>query len=205
MYLHFSGARWRIRPHVYGGRKLWCFWPELESSHRRHHSLSTSYPQAVVAERPRPHYILRSFRDSDTTFAGAIWASKSFTGRKSMLEKQDVRKNRNGRAASAPAPFTAHAPSRRGSKSDVGKSDAGSKATTASSTNARGLKLRRYFTAPGDDGFANVEWELRTAAITGENGKMRLRAARRRGPQELEPDGDQRRGPEILPRHRRDT
>ncbi len=54
MYLHFSGARWRIRPHVYGGRKLWCFWPELGSSHRRHHSLSTSYPQAVVAERPRP-------------------------------------------------------------------------------------------------------------------------------------------------------
>ena len=45
-----------------------------------------------------------------------------------MLEKQDVRKNRNGRAASAPSPFTAHAPSRRGSKSDVGKSDAGSKA-----------------------------------------------------------------------------
>ena len=35
-----------------------------------------------------------------------------------------------------------------------------------------GLKLQRYFTAPGDDGFANVEWELRTAAITGENGKM---------------------------------
>ena len=35
-----------------------------------------------------------------------------------------------------------------------------------------GLKLQRYFTAPGDDGFANIEWELRTAAITGENGKM---------------------------------
>ena len=34
------------------------------------------------------------------------------------------------------------------------------------------MKLRRYFTAPGDDGFANIEWELRTAAITGENGKM---------------------------------
>ena len=34
------------------------------------------------------------------------------------------------------------------------------------------MKLRRYFTAPGDDGFANVEWELRTAAITGENGKV---------------------------------
>ncbi|HLW79710.1 MAG TPA: vitamin B12-dependent ribonucleotide reductase [Terriglobia bacterium] len=87
-----------------------------------------------------------------------------------MLEKQDVRKNRNGRAASAPSPFTAHAPSRRGSKPDVSKSEAGSKASSTS-TSARGLKLRRYFTAPGDDGFAGVEWELRTAAITGENGK----------------------------------
>ena len=86
-----------------------------------------------------------------------------------MLEKQDVRKNRNGRAASAPSPFTAHAPSRRGSKSDVGSK--ASSTPSAQSTNARGLKLRRYFTAPGDDGFAGVEWELRTAAITGENGK----------------------------------
>ncbi|HSZ83698.1 MAG TPA: hypothetical protein VLA14_15540, partial [Polyangia bacterium] len=34
-----------------------------------------------------------------------------------------------------------------------------------------GLNLRRYFTKPGDDGFTNVQWELRTAAITGENGK----------------------------------
>src|SRR4051794_16996688 len=83
-----------------------------------------------------------------------------------MLEKQDVRKNRNGRAASAPSPFTAHAPSRRGSKPD-----AGGKASSTHSGTARGLKLRRYFTAPGDDGFATVEWELRTAAITGENGK----------------------------------
>src|SRR5450755_304698 len=83
-----------------------------------------------------------------------------------MLEKQDVRKNRNGRAASAPSPFTAHAPSRRGSKPD-----AGPKASSTQSATARGLKLRRYFTAPGDDGFAGVEWELRTAAITGENGK----------------------------------
>ncbi|HXS48517.1 MAG TPA: hypothetical protein VN713_00155, partial [Sphingomicrobium sp.] len=76
-----------------------------------------------------------------------------------MLEKHDVRKNRNGRAGGAP-PFSA--PTRRG-----GKSEAAAKAAPV----GRGLKLRRYFTAPGDDGFAGVEWELRTAAITGENGK----------------------------------
>ncbi|HEY2902046.1 MAG TPA: vitamin B12-dependent ribonucleotide reductase, partial [Polyangia bacterium] len=34
-----------------------------------------------------------------------------------------------------------------------------------------GLEIRRYFTKAGDDGFTNVDWELRTAAITGENGK----------------------------------
>src|SRR6185295_84683 len=30
----------------------------------------------------------------------------------------------------------------------------------------------RYFTKPGDDGFTHVQWDLRTAAITGENGKI---------------------------------
>ncbi|HLK89391.1 MAG TPA: vitamin B12-dependent ribonucleotide reductase [Polyangia bacterium] len=79
-----------------------------------------------------------------------------------MLEKADVRKNRNGRAGGAP-PFSA--PARRGNRPE------GAKAASSQATTGRGLKLRRYFTAPGDDGFAGVEWELRTAAITGENGK----------------------------------
>src|SRR5579863_10430963 len=78
-----------------------------------------------------------------------------------MLEKHDVRKNRNGRAGGAPPPFSA--PARRNGKPEAGVKTA--------PTTGRGLKLRRYFTAPGDDGFAGVEWELRTAAITGENGK----------------------------------
>src|SRR5215831_5411235 len=81
-----------------------------------------------------------------------------------MLEKHDVRKNRNGRAGGAPPPFSA--PTRRN-----GKPEAGAKGAAGQTTAGRGLKLRRYFTAPGDDGFAGVEWELRTAAITGENGK----------------------------------
>ncbi len=72
-----------------------------------------------------------------------------------MLEKNDVRKTRNGRGNGSIS--TAKGASRP---------EAGVKAA------ARGIKLRRYFTAPGDDGFAGVDWELRTAAITGENGKM---------------------------------
>jgi ribonucleoside-diphosphate reductase alpha chain len=35
-----------------------------------------------------------------------------------------------------------------------------------------GLDVERYFTKAGDDGYAGVEWELRTAAISGESGKM---------------------------------
>jgi ribonucleoside-diphosphate reductase alpha chain len=80
-----------------------------------------------------------------------------------MLEKQDVKRSRaaraNGNTASArPAATIASS----------GKSTAAKTPAVA----PYGLKLQRYFTAPGDDGFANIEWELRTAAITGENGKM---------------------------------
>jgi ribonucleoside-diphosphate reductase alpha chain len=36
----------------------------------------------------------------------------------------------------------------------------------------RGVSLERYFTTQGRDPFQEVEWELRTAAITGEGGKV---------------------------------
>jgi ribonucleoside-diphosphate reductase alpha chain len=35
-----------------------------------------------------------------------------------------------------------------------------------------GMKIERFFTRPGDDGFRGVEWDLRIAAITGEGGKL---------------------------------
>ena len=81
-----------------------------------------------------------------------------------MLEKHDVKRSRTTRAngdfvgkAGRTRPATSGKTGRRGKTPAVAP---------------YGLKLQRYFTAPGDDGFANVEWELRTAAITGENGKM---------------------------------
>jgi ribonucleoside-diphosphate reductase alpha chain len=71
-----------------------------------------------------------------------------------MLEKLDARRSRNGRAnGSVPASATKGA-------------------AAAAKPAPAGVKVRRYFTAQGDDGFAGVEWELRTAAISGENGKM---------------------------------
>src|SRR5262245_25428058 len=81
-----------------------------------------------------------------------------------MLEKQDVKRTRTARAngtATSAKPASATVTS--------GKSTAAGKAPAVA---PYGLKLQRYFTAAGDDGLANVEWELRTAAITGESGKM---------------------------------
>src|SRR3954454_12398234 len=89
-----------------------------------------------------------------------------------MLEKQDVKRSRsarsNGNGTTPSSAKPAGSVSGHISGSHSGKT-ATSKAPAAA---PYGLKLQRYFTAPGDDGFANVEWELRTAAITGENGKM---------------------------------
>jgi ribonucleoside-diphosphate reductase alpha chain len=77
-----------------------------------------------------------------------------------MLEKHDARKTRSGRHTES---------------SKVDKAAPGAAAAAVPSKKpapARpGVAVNRYFTKPGDDGFANVEWELRTAAITGESGK----------------------------------
>ncbi len=86
-----------------------------------------------------------------------------------MLEKQDIRKNRrhstldNAAGPGRQARETARPPGTEPSAKD--------KAAAAPRKNGPGLAVRRYFTKPGDDGFTNVQWELRTAAITGENGK----------------------------------
>ena len=37
---------------------------------------------------------------------------------------------------------------------------------------APGMRIDRFFTRSGDDGFAGVEWDLRTASIIGEGGKI---------------------------------
>jgi ribonucleoside-diphosphate reductase alpha chain len=100
-----------------------------------------------------------------------------------MLEKHDVRKNRNGRAAEragqAATETPTEAPTKTPTKASASSKDSKiSRAIAASGASLKsvvatptGLVMRRYFTKPGDDGFTNVQWELRTAAITGENGK----------------------------------
>lgn len=55
-----------------------------------------------------------------------------------------------------------------------GQKTAGARAAkgTESAPSRRGLVLPRYFTRPGVDPFTQVQWELRTASITGEGGKV---------------------------------
>src|SRR3954451_20145167 len=68
--------------------------------------------------------------------------------------------------------------SRRKSNGSNGASTALQSKTRETSTTRRarkvapGIKVERYFTRAGDDGYGSVQWELRTAAITGESGKM---------------------------------
>jgi ribonucleoside-diphosphate reductase alpha chain len=77
-----------------------------------------------------------------------------------MLEKNDVRSKKNGHG-------------RQDAGNTLGK-DAATRAPikVPPKTRRQGLSIRRFFTKPGDDGFTNVEWDLRTANITGENGKV---------------------------------
>src|SRR5688500_3858679 len=75
-----------------------------------------------------------------------------------MLDKQDSRRNRNGRPnTEAVAEVT------RGQAK-------GGRARTRKA--APGMRIERYFTRANDDGYGGIQWEPRTAAITGENGKM---------------------------------
>ena len=90
-----------------------------------------------------------------------------------MLEKHDAKRSRTARANGL-TPSAKPTPGSISAKPTANTTSSG-KTTATGKTPAVapfGLKLQRYFTAPGDDGFANVEWELRTAAITGESGKM---------------------------------
>src|SRR5262245_26555696 len=87
-----------------------------------------------------------------------------------MLEKQDIRRNRNGRSRNE-RPDDVQAPS----KDALSQTKNGSTRTRAPAGTARktlpGLAIARYFTAPGDDGYGGVQWEMRTANISGESGK----------------------------------
>jgi ribonucleoside-diphosphate reductase alpha chain len=72
-----------------------------------------------------------------------------------MLEKTEAKKVRNG----------------RGSEAKTVEAKPAETKTEGRKARKSGFTVTRYFTQPGDDGYGQVEWELRTAAITAEGGK----------------------------------
>ena len=57
----------------------------------------------------------------------------------------------------------------------------------------RGMEVPRVFSTEGSSPFDQVDWELRTAEIKDERGRVDLPADRLRDPADLEPTGHQRR------------
>src|SRR5262245_60385268 len=83
-----------------------------------------------------------------------------------MLEKHDVRRNRSGAAQGKPGK-----PANASQQAQTPVETRKPATPTRPGVAPPGMAIGRYFTKPGDDGFTNVQWELRTAAITGESGK----------------------------------
>jgi ribonucleoside-diphosphate reductase alpha chain len=81
-----------------------------------------------------------------------------------MRETLDGRKSKNGTSAVTEVQNAAQKKRKR--KLDTAAAE------QRAEKPRRGYKLARYFTTPGKDPFDLVEWELRTAAITGETGKI---------------------------------
>jgi ribonucleoside-diphosphate reductase alpha chain len=97
-----------------------------------------------------------------------------------MLEKHDNRRQRGTRPNGVEFQI-----SEQGMNQGTGKDakDTAKDAKTGTAAEARaqrgrnrkvapGMKIERFFTRPGDDGFRGIEWELRIASIVGEGGKL---------------------------------
>ncbi len=65
----------------------------------------------------------------------------------------------------------------------------------------REFQVRRYFTQAGVDPFSTVEWERRSAVITGEKGDVVFEQHDVEIPKSLVAARDQRRRLQVLPRH----
>ena len=78
-----------------------------------------------------------------------------------MLDKQDSRRQRNPRPSGFELPIPGPALS-KDARAGRGKSR----------KPAPGMRVERAFTRAGDDGYAGVIWEQRTANIIGDGGKV---------------------------------
>ena len=70
----------------------------------------------------------------------------------------------------------------------------------AEAAGKHGIAVKRLFTKAGVQPFDDVEWEMRTASIQNDKGKVNFRAAQYRSAQGLDSDRHQHRGIKVLPR-----
>jgi ribonucleoside-diphosphate reductase alpha chain len=92
-----------------------------------------------------------------------------------MLERHENRRQRSTKPNGVEFEMGDGNPTSRDIKERRDAKDAMREASTQRARGrklAPGLKVDRYFTRPGDDGFRGVEWDLRTASIIGEGGKV---------------------------------
>jgi len=88
-----------------------------------------------------------------------------------MLEKHDSRRQRGTRPSGVE--FQISEPGMNQGTAKNGGADArAQRGRNRGRVEAPGIKIERFFTTAGDDGFRGVEWELRTASIVGEGGKL---------------------------------
>ena len=91
-----------------------------------------------------------------------------------MLEKHDNRRQRgtrpNGVEFEISEGSTTNGKDRKDGKDAM--REAGTQRARGRKVVAPGMKIDRLFTRSGDDGFRGVEWDVRTASIIGEGGKV---------------------------------
>ena len=87
-----------------------------------------------------------------------------------MLEKTDNRRQRGNRLGGLDFQMSEHGAAQATNKDGSPRDPRPQRGRSRKA--APGMKVERFFTRPGDDGFRGVEWEQRTASITGEGGKL---------------------------------
>src|SRR5512141_936907 len=88
-----------------------------------------------------------------------------------MLDKHDSRRQRGTRPNGVEFQISEPGMSQGTAKNGGAEARGGQRGRNRPRV-APGIKIERFFTTSGDDGFRGVEWELRTASNVGEGGKV---------------------------------
>jgi hypothetical protein len=120
-----------------------------------------SVSQALLVGDFATHWVTKETARAQTAGSAAVKPRRNRGGGVLMLDKQDSRRQRNPRpnGLELPIPGPAFTKDVRASRGKSRKL-------------APGIRIERSFTRAGDNGYAGVIWEQRTASIVGEGGKV---------------------------------